>query len=289
MISLPEISIPPPGDTVGDLLHASLAASVARTFEHLPHVDEEDPEQVHQARVGVRRLRSNLKTFRAFLTDDAQMIRSKARALAGALGDVRDLDVLRADLDALDLLPATEWQVVAATVRVLGRRRRRAARAVVEYVDGAADLLEDLRECATNPPVRLGVADEPGERMLAPLQTLWRKLEKRRALPVAADEDLHRTRIRVKRLRYGLEAVAPLVGKRAKRSAKRAAAVQQLLGAHQDAVVARRWLLSVGRHLEAPASTVYAELAGFELARRSELRRSLPKRWQRLERSLAWL
>lgn len=289
MVWLPQITVPSPGETVGSLLHASIAASIARTFEHLPHIGEEDPERLHQARVGLRRLRSDLKTFRPFFTEHASTLRRQVRPLARALGSVRDIDVLRADLGALDLLPQAERQVVVATVNVLDRRRRQAAEALVEVVEGAADLLDELAVFAAAPPVRLGAMNEPGKRLLRPVRKLWRKLQERPLLPEAADEDLHHMRIEVKRFRYGMEAVAPLVGKKARRTARRAAEVQQLLGEHQDAVVERRWLLAVARHLEAPTSTVFVELAGAELTRRRDLRRSLPETWQRLQRAATWL
>ena len=52
------------------------------------------------------------------------------------------------------------------------------------------------------------------------------------------DEDLHAVRIRAKRARYAAEAVAPAIGKAAKRFASAVADVQEVLGNHQDAVVA---------------------------------------------------
>jgi CHAD domain-containing protein len=56
---------------------------------------DEDPEDVHQARVATRRLRSDLRTFRAYLPDDwALDIRAELGWLAEALGRARDADVL---------------------------------------------------------------------------------------------------------------------------------------------------------------------------------------------------
>ena len=49
-------------------------------------------------------------------------------------------------------------------------------------------------------------------------------------------------RIRAKRARYAAEAVAPALGKAAKRFASAVADLQDLLGEHQDAVVAGQWL-----------------------------------------------
>jgi CHAD domain-containing protein len=54
----------------------------------------------------------------------------------------------------------------------------------------------------------------------------------------ATDDDWHQTRIRAKQARYSAEAVVPVFGKPAKTLARQAEAVQELLGEHQDAVVA---------------------------------------------------
>ena len=72
----------------------------------------------------------------------------------------------------------------------------------------------------------------------------WRKLrDEVRALgDDPPDEALHAVRIRAKRCRYAAEAVAPAVGKPAKAFAKAVAGLQEVLGEHQDAVVAGQWL-----------------------------------------------
>src|SRR5690606_13581161 len=60
--------------------------------------------------------------------------------------------------------------------------------------------------------------------------------------------DLHRTRILLKRARYAIELAEPLFGKRAKRFLEQAKYTQDLLGRHQDAVVAEQRLLAIKRH-----------------------------------------
>ena len=49
-----------------------------------------------------------------------------------------------------------------------------------------------------------------------------------------------------KRLRYATEVVAPALGTHARRMVKRVKAVQELLGEHQDSVVARGLLREMG-------------------------------------------
>ena len=72
----------------------------------------------------------------------------------------------------------------------------------------------------------------------------WRRL--RRAVDALTDEpsdpELHEVRKRAKQARYAYEATAPIIGKAAGRLAKELAGLQDVLGAHQDAVVATDWL-----------------------------------------------
>jgi inorganic triphosphatase YgiF len=82
--------------TIQQLIHHAVAKSVARIVAHDAGVRlGQDPEQVHQFRVGARRLRSDLRTF-APLLDAAWMdfLRTELRWLGTEVGVVRDCDVL---------------------------------------------------------------------------------------------------------------------------------------------------------------------------------------------------
>jgi CHAD domain-containing protein len=65
--------------------------------------------------------------------------------------------------------------------------------------------------------------------------------------PAAPDDRWHAVRIRGKRARYAVEAVAGVLGGGAAELAKALAAVQDLLGEHQDAAVAAETWLSIAR------------------------------------------
>jgi CHAD domain/Phage integrase family len=86
--------------SVEQLLRHDLAASTMRLFRHEAGVRlGEDPEAVHQARVGIRRLRSTLRTFKPLLDQDwVGRLRDELKWLANLLGDVRDAEVLHARL-----------------------------------------------------------------------------------------------------------------------------------------------------------------------------------------------
>src|SRR5690606_23759346 len=72
------------------------------------------------------------------------------------------------------------------------------------------------------------------------LRRQWRRFERLAAKvgPRSPDEDYHATRVAGKRLRYAVEFLAPLYGKRARRMREALTTVQDRLGAHQDAAVA---------------------------------------------------
>ncbi len=105
-------------------------------------------------------------------------------------------------------------------------------------------LLDRLVAGAQNPAL-LPEADGKAGEVLPPLVLRpWKKLAQavKKLDSPPSDEQLHAVRIRAKRCRYAVEAVAPVVGKRARALAAAVAKLQGVLGDHQDAVVAEGWL-----------------------------------------------
>ncbi len=82
---------------------AVLAVRTRELFARADNVlDMEDPERVHRMRVATRRLRAALEVFRpCFPRKRASAVLSEVKALAGALGERRDCDVLIELLDSL--------------------------------------------------------------------------------------------------------------------------------------------------------------------------------------------
>ena len=76
------------------------------------------------------------------------------------------------------------------------------------------------------------------------------------------DVQWHEARKASKRLRYAAEAASPVLGKPAKRLVKLVKHVQELLGDHQDAVVARPVLREIGiqAHLDGENGFTYGLL-----------------------------
>ena len=104
------------------------------------------------------------------------------------------------------------------------------------------------------------------------------------------DEALHEARKAAKRLRYTCEAVVPVHGGRARRLARRAEDVQELLGEHQDSVVARQVLHgAAGRTDVGSEAFLLGTLAGLELAAARDVARRLRRPVERLGKAAgAW-
>jgi CHAD domain-containing protein len=246
----------------------------------------EDPEAVHQARVATRRLRSDLRTFRAFVEPEwSQPLRDELQWLGAELGAVRDGDVLvgRLRRNAEDL-PDDERLAVD---RVVARRVVERDEAHAELLDAYrsaryVDLLERL-VAAVREPSLTEAADAPAADVLADVvRKPWRHL--RGAVDAlddpAPDEALHDVRKRAKRCRYAAEAVAGVVGKPAREFGKAVANVQEVLGEHQDAVVAREWLGKAAPDLPVSAAYAAGMLAGVEITAANQARDEFPAAWK---------
>jgi CHAD domain-containing protein len=279
----------PASPTAGDVIRAALTASVTALLRHDPGVRlGGDPEDVHQARVALRRLRSNLRTFRGLLDRDwAQGLRDEAGWLGRELGSVRDHEVLdeRLEHEIGDLEPADRRTASALTQRI--QSSIESARAELrQAIDSARylDLVEALIDAAREPRL-LPEAAAPAREVLPGLaRQPWRRLRRAaRALPAdPPDEELHQLRILAKRARYAAEAVTPAAGPDAARFARRAARLQTVLGEHQDSVVARQWLRDAAG--TGGRAFVAGLLFGVEQGHGQDARRRWPRAWQKLDR-----
>ncbi|HEU0248447.1 MAG TPA: CYTH and CHAD domain-containing protein [Gaiellaceae bacterium] len=275
--------------TCGDVVRRALAASAVRLIEHDSVMRlGTDPEGVHQARVATRRLRSDLRTFASLLEPTfASDLRDELGWLADILGRARDCDVLLERIRrSAARLPEASGTGAAEVLAGLDAAREavRAELLATLRSDRYVQLLDRLVEAA-NAPELLPEADRRARAVLPGLvRRPWRSLEKRvRTLGRApTNAGLHDVRIRTKRLRYAAEAAAPVVGKRARALAAAAAALQEVLGDLNDAVVAEGRLREWSRGASPEGAFVAGKLAEREqdAARRSRLR--WRKAWKEL-------
>ena len=146
-----------------------------------------------------------------------------------------------------------------------------------------AALLDSLGVAAPPPP------EKPSEAELAALAKAEFKSLKKAARdlgPESSDKDLHRVRVKAKRARYAAELAAPSVGKRAEEFVRSAKRFQDLLGEHQDAVVAEDKIRELAMAARATKVAFAAgRLVERERARRNSARAEVPGAWSKLERS----
>jgi CHAD domain-containing protein len=276
-----------PGSQAGDAVRAALGAGVTRLLRHDPGVRvADDPEDVHQARVATRRLRSDLRTFRSLLDQErATPLRDELKWAADLLGAARDADVLleRLRRDA-DRLPQRDAAAVAGLLRRLAAQRDRARVQVREgfKTDRYVNLIESLVAFAQVPPL-VGDWAQPATDVLPGLVApTWKHL--RREVEQLSDpprpEELHQVRIRAKRCRYASEAVAPAIGKEASRLASAVADLQGVLGDHHDAYVADQWLRDASAELDAPQVLAAGELISLQMLEAAHLEQEWDKAWK---------
>jgi CHAD domain-containing protein len=284
--------------TVADVVGAALDSSVDRLLAHEAGLsDDTDPEHVHQARVATRRLRSDLRTFRDFVDEAwAADLRAELRWLGGELGEVRDIEVLSDRLRAdVARLPTTEQPVCERLVRRLLTEWRASRACLAEALETPRykTLRDHLVASAQHPRCTPGANVRAVDALPAVVRRPWKKL--RRAVDAlgtdASDDALHATRIRAKRVRYAAEATVPVFGKRARRFAVALAKVQEVLGDHHDAVVARAWIAKAAR--ESPGIEAYAAgmIAEMETGAADAARDAFGAAWSKASRPKlrAWL
>jgi CHAD domain-containing protein len=106
--------------------------------------------------------------------------------------------------------------------------------------------------------------------------------------PSASDQELHRLRILGKRARYTAELAETEIGEPAQQAVERAKHFQDVLGTHQDAIVAEARLRELLADLESSGAAFAAgRLVERERERRREARAALPKAWRKLDRAAA--
>jgi CHAD domain-containing protein len=268
---------------VGVALAARLREQVERLLARDPGVRlGDEPEDVHQLRVATRRLRAFLRVARPLVERGwADAVRDELRWLGRSLGPARDLDVmlerLRADLDQLGEDAASARGLVDA---LESEREQARTDGLAALSDGRYFALLDRLETVADPPL---TGDD------VTLRRLFRKELKRarrvfEALaPDASDGELHEARIRVKRARYAAELASHELGKQGDRFVDAAKELQDVLGEHQDAVVAEKRLRAWAQK-DPRAGLAAGRLIDRALARKQQARSDWPARWKKLDK-----
>ncbi|EHR72198.1 hypothetical protein BurJ1DRAFT_3390 [Burkholderiales bacterium JOSHI_001] len=180
---------------------------------------EQRVEHVHQLRVGLRRLRSALRSFRGWVQAPPPPLVDGLQALFTELGRTRDNDMMAGSV-AADLAAAggPPWPARPAT-------QGRPPAVLLRAPPTQGLLLDWLRWQATDRDTQGGM--DPASKSLPPSDHLRRRARKRlrawhkrlaqqaQAFDTLDETSLHALRKRIKRQRYAVEFLAPLLPRRA--------------------------------------------------------------------------
>ncbi|GAB3825558.1 CHAD domain-containing protein [Dactylosporangium cerinum] len=232
-----------------------VAAARDAVVGHDPEVRGGDAEAVHRMRVATRRLRSTLRTFAPLLDaseGDLDRLHDEVKWLTGLLGEVRDGDVMAqrlADLLAAEPVELVIGPVPARIAQRLAASTEDARRRLIAELDGQRyiTLLNDLDALVAT----VGGAGRVGKREVRHLaRRAVRRADRRLTAAAGAgaqtDERLHEARKAYKRARYAAELATPIAGPPAAKLADRITDLQDVLGAHQDAIVTAELLRTYG-------------------------------------------
>jgi CHAD domain-containing protein len=271
-------------------LHEMLEEQRVALLTHDPGVRlGADPENLHKHRVAARRARTALRTTRKYVDPEwRRPLNHALRRLGEATGPVRDIDVLLEHLrDELERLDETEQAAKDAILERLEAERDRARHGLLEALDGR-DYRFALARLRLPPRLAHGVESVPlealAQREFRRLAKLVDRLGKR-----PDEQAIHRLRIALKRARYAAELVAPK-GCGRKRFLADAHVLQELLGEHQDAVVAEQRLRNATvEDVRTAAAFAAGRVAERQRRRRERVQERLPAAWKRLRKSGARL
>lgn len=212
----------------------------------------DDPEVVHQTRIGWRRFKSALRLFRPTLVGNEVPPLQSLQALLTCLSELRDFDVALAEslpplalaYTAGDARREQAWLAMTQSLTHAADLQRKAVRYALQEPAAGACLLAITQwlESLSSASDQLNTGHHPKEFL-----THWAK---RRILRLhdqlqfaRQDADnplrLHRVRILAKRMRYGVEALRTLLPRRRRQHwYQQATRLQTSIGATRDVVQA---------------------------------------------------
>ena len=231
----------------------------------------DDPEAIHQMRVALRRLRTILGILQKELPcPEFLALRAEAGRIATGLGDARETDVFQ-QLVAEDLRELlARHGVFDDLARLVEQRRAAVYRDARALIDGPATTIfaVSLQAFVSRRGWRATSGADGLQRLTEPAEAfarqafdrLYRRAQKRaKGLEAQTEEQRHDLRIALKNLRYCSEFFWSIFDheRATKKFVRATSAMQDLLGAHNDAAGAQHVLSKLDA----------ADAAGFELAK----------------------
>jgi CHAD domain-containing protein len=257
-----------------ELVVGYLRAQIDELRAREPGARIDSPDAVHRMRVAARRLRSNLATFGPlFAGSQAQHQRDELQWLGTVLGPVRDVEVMRAHLHGTVAILAVDADlagVLADLDRELAERHSHAHQNLIAALNSPryAALMAALAAFVSNPPWDAKAATR--HTVPALVGRACGRVDRAAKVAEGAIDlggpELHEVRKAAKRARYAAEVAGPSAGSAAHDLAKRMEDLQELLGRHQDSLMARALLEDLAGRLSEHQAFALGLLAGVERA-----------------------
>lgn len=247
-------------------------------------------EDLHDMRVATRRIRSALRLLEAYYEPKrVRTYRRQLQKVARALGAVRNLDVLIADLQQFQATMDERHQAdLQAVIDRLDAEREQARAALNRALDKGSyrQFVREFSEFVTSP----GMGAKHGEGSSSPSQVrhllpvlIYSHLGAVRAyddvIKEADGATLHALRIELKRLRYTVSLFSSVLGRTVKSFIQEIKTMQDHLGRMQDIVTAQSILNPMVCELsDGQGETLHLYLDHIE-AECQQLRRQFPELW----------
>jgi CHAD domain-containing protein len=286
----------PAKPSTADLFRAYAGAQVKAIHLRDPEVRRDLPDSIHKMRVAARRLRSALATYRPVVDREVgDQIRAELKWFAGELGGARDAEVLQehfktaVDAQPVELVMGRVGYIIDTHLRRVYKAGRAEALAALES-ERYFRLLDSLDALIADPPL-IGSPRKAAKQLPELLEHDWKRMRKAVRRVDAAedaverDHQLHEVRKAAKRLRYAAESAEPVLGSYATDLAARAEQVQEVLGDHQDSVVARDLLreLAVQVYLDGGNAFTFGRLHAAEEHRGETSHQAFLELWPTLK------
>ena len=265
----------PPAATFGDWGKIAVQKHFTKILKHEAGVlKDKDPEELHQMRVGIRRLRSAMIGFAPAIALPSTSTEKIAGKIGKTLGKLRDLDVLQLTIETeyLPNLPPSEQKHLAKVTKLIAKQRKKAFKQVKStlkgkvyqrFKQGLKDWLEQPNYtsiAATNielilPDLLLPQVSQlllhPGWFVGIDLDTVAIDLESQASLQqveALLDKEepiLHELRKEAKKTRYNMDLFAQFYGDKFNDYLRKIKNIQGILGVIQDCFVLRTFLEQV--------------------------------------------
>lgn len=267
------INNPKQANTLGDWAYIAVEKHFNKTIKYEAEVlQDEDPEALHQMRVGMRRLRTAVTGFAPALNLPPAAQEKQIGKIARILGELRDLDVLKEALENqyIPALPKSEQKVINTALDYLQKKRTETFKLVKKTLAGKSNyqklkqafqdwfsepkyqvtaqlpileilpdlLLPEISEFLLHPGWLVGIENDETE--IRPIANLnHQEVEKQFN---QQGEMLHDLRKQAKRVRYQLELFTDFYGESYNTYCKDVKKIQEVLGTIQDSMILGEFL-----------------------------------------------